>query len=103
MSKSVTVSKIEIQIGKKTISLSPAELRDLRDTLDDLFPDKKAPLVIRERWPDPTFPYHTRPYWQYGWSTTDTNTDSTASTTNPYGAGDTSRLHRTILTMTKTG
>lgn len=50
MSK-VTVEKIEITIGRKTISLSPAELRELREVLDSLFPKEtqfipSAPIII---------------------------------------------------------
>lgn len=70
----IKVSKIEITIGNKTISLTAAELRELKDVLEQLFPEQKtvyipsAPIIIergREPWPIvprwPTNPIY--PYW----------------------------------------
>ena len=47
MSEKIKVKTIEIQIGKKTLSLTPAELCELRDILDETFPKAVArPIVI---------------------------------------------------------
>lgn len=34
----ITVDKIRITIGRKVIELAPDELKELRDTLDEVFP-----------------------------------------------------------------
>jgi hypothetical protein len=66
----IAVSRIEIEIGRKVISLTPEEMRELRDILDATFPKEKikyipsAPIVIEkpvypsypyQRWKEPTW------------------------------------------------
>ena len=48
-SDKVTVDRVEITVGKKKLSLTTDELRELRDVLDATFPKVipyKAPIVI---------------------------------------------------------
>lgn len=58
----ISVDKIEIRIGKKTLSLTPGELKELRDVLDATFPTgitayiPSAPIII-ERPVYPSWPY----------------------------------------------
>ena len=71
MSEQIKVSKIEIKIGKQVISLTPDELKELKNVLEAAFPEKEvikwipqAPIIIDRpiypKWPywdnSPTFP-----------------------------------------------
>jgi hypothetical protein len=63
MSK-VKVEKIEITIGDKTISLTHSELKELRDAIDKVFPEKiqwmpSAPVYIER--PATPWPFK---YWE---------------------------------------
>lgn len=51
----IAVNKICITIGRKTVELTPAELRELREVLDEMFPKQRVdvPIVIDRR-----------PYWE---------------------------------------
>ncbi len=60
MSK-IEVKTIEIVVGKKVISLSPEELRELRDVLDATFPREVVKYV-------PSAPiYIERPIYKRSW------------------------------------
>jgi len=79
--KLVEIKNIEIQIGKKSLTLSPEEARDLKEALDKLYP---SPKVIRESipYPYPVYPKpYTDPWWRYTWY------DNT-STVAPLTVGD---------------
>lgn len=76
MSEQIRVERIEIKIGKKAISLSPTEMKELRNMLDDLFPKPEReivyipnqPIVIEKPicpWPVKKYP-HWEPYWCEG-------------------------------------
>ena len=60
MSNKIAVSKIIIKIGSQTLSLTPQELKELKDVLEATFPTEKtvfvpsAPVIIRE--PVPIYP-----------------------------------------------
>ncbi len=60
MSDTIKVETIKIQIGRKTLELTPEELRELRDVLDATFPKPKKesvmpyyPVIIHEPSPRP--------------------------------------------------
>jgi hypothetical protein len=83
MAKTVKVDKIQITIGKKTIELSPDELKELRDVLDATFPKETTrwlpsqPITI----PYPVYPQTFR-YWEPRWTSTgDGGTVTLCSTT----------------------
>ena len=64
MARNVKIKKIEIIVGKQTISLSPEELKELKDVLDAAFPKETVywpsyPVVI----PEPVWPKPYR-YWE---------------------------------------
>ncbi len=66
--ENITVSKIDIKIGAKTISLSLDELKELREVLNNLFPESVRfvptyPVTI------PYFFYPSEPYKWGGWET----------------------------------
>ena len=75
------IQKIVLQIGRKTLELSPAEAKDLHGILDELYGDK----VVRHTWPQwyyqstPTI----TPYWQI---TTCGSTGSTGANGSTTGA-----------------
>ena len=48
MSNSVQISKIDIKIGDKTLSLSLEEAKELKDRLSEFFPDN---ITIQPYWP----------------------------------------------------
>ncbi len=81
MSK-IEVKTIEVVVGKQVISLSPEELRELRDVLDATFPREvvryvpSAPIYIER-------PIYERPweYWQ-PYYTTSGNTLRLSATAN---------------------
>ena len=57
----VEVSKIEIKIGDTKVSITPSQLKELRDVLESLFPKKtqfipSAPIYIER-------PYHPWRQW----------------------------------------
>lgn len=63
--KTIAVSAIEIKIGDTKVRITPEQLKQLRDTLNDLFPKEvkfypSAPVIIQEKWVEPyyapTFP-----------------------------------------------
>ncbi len=65
MSKKVRVTKVEIEIGDSKQLLTLDQAKELRDVLNDAFPEKYGqpityPVVIHE-WPRP---YH---YWTPTW------------------------------------
>lgn len=51
MSKKVKVSKVEVQIAGKTLSLSVEQARELRDILCDTFPTDTKEVIYREYYP----------------------------------------------------
>lgn len=79
--KLVEIKSIEIQIGRKSLTLSPEEARDLKAALDKLYPE---PKVIREYIP----PTITKPYpvWPDVWYKY-TNTDNTGTYTKLLNEG----------------
>jgi hypothetical protein len=64
MSKKTTkVSKIILTIGEKEIALTPAEVKELKEALDQMYPEQKySPPVIIERY---TRPWWEQPYYPY--------------------------------------
>lgn len=78
---SVKVEKVEIKIGRKVISLTPDELRELRNALEDLFPAEKvrivsgAPIIIDRPYRVPDAPWR-RPWTPYWCGTGDTSQDT---------------------------
>ena len=65
MSKKVKVTKVEIEIGDSKQMLTLDQAKELRDVLNDAFPEKYGqpityPIVIHE-WPRPY--YHWTPTW----------------------------------------
>ena len=65
----IEVSKIEIKIGGKVISLTLAEAKELRDILDETFPKASPVTIIRDH-------YYPRPYYAPIWVS--------QPSTNPY-------------------
>lgn len=66
----IAVTKIEIKIGGKTLSLTPEEMNELKDILNETFPNPApatypAPIIIER-------PYYERPWrrWDVTWGTT---------------------------------
>lgn len=61
-SKKITVSKIEIKIGDKVLTLTPAELKELKDVLERTFPSESVkfipsqPIIIDRPWLYPVAP-----------------------------------------------
>lgn len=45
MSEQIKVERIEIKIGKKVLSLTPEEMKELRDVLDQTFPKEKVTYI----------------------------------------------------------
>lgn len=49
MSNTISIEKVQIKIGQKTIELTPKQALELRDILNETFPDKSVslgPIVI---------------------------------------------------------
>ena len=69
MAEHIKVERIEIKIGKKVLSLTPVEMKELRDVLNQTFPAyiASSPVVI-ERPVYPRLPYW-RPLWCEGQET----------------------------------
>ena len=70
MSDQIKVERIEIKIGKKVLSLTPEEMKELRDVLDATFPKKKTvyvpgqPIIIKK----PVYPWpRPYPHWEPLW------------------------------------
>lgn len=71
MNDKIKISRIEINIGKKTLSLTLAEMKELKAVLDETFPEETIryihspapePIIIdRPVWPRPHWP---RPLWE---------------------------------------
>ena len=67
----VEVKHIRITIGNQTLELSPEELKELRDVLDETFPTCHSitrPIVINTPptaipYPEPAYP----PHWGQTW------------------------------------
>ncbi len=53
----ISVEKISIKIGRKTLDLTPEEMKELRDILDQTFPKEKTvylpsqPIIIQRDYP----------------------------------------------------
>ena len=56
MDKKVEISKIKIKIGKKEVSLSLDELKELKDVLDEILEKEKELVYV------PSYPYNSQPY-----------------------------------------
>ena len=80
----VKIAKINIKMGKKKVSLSVEEAKELRDLLNDTFGEQKAifmpssPIIIDR-------PYHPWRYWGVDYTTpsvtwTSGNTTGSAAT-----------------------
>ena len=50
----IAITKVTIQLGKRTLELTPAEVKALRDELNRLFPEPQ-PINIWPSYPDPTW------------------------------------------------
>ena len=69
------IKKIELDLGGKTISLTPQQAKNLKDALDDLFGKEIIKVIekeyIRDSYPLPyplpqPYPiYPRRPYWEW--------------------------------------
>ncbi len=72
----IKVSKIEIKIGKQVISLTPDELKELKDVLEKTFPSEKIQWIpsqpIYVPWTSPYIGTPVQPYnpWQPMWTVT---------------------------------
>ncbi len=78
MSKKVKVTKVEIEIGDSKQMLTLAQARELRDVLNEAFPEDTRltyPIVIHD-W---SRPYH---YWTPTWSSPSYTTNGITTTTN---------------------
>ena len=68
MGKTIKVDKIRLELGGHTLELSIEQMKELRDLLNETFPNKEtvyfptAPVVIRK----PVWPYQFR-YWEPSW------------------------------------
>ena len=57
MSKKTKISKIVLEVGGKKIEMSLSEARELKQILNDTFPDKETvfipstPVIIKRQWP----------------------------------------------------
>jgi hypothetical protein len=60
------ITKIEIKIGGKTISLSLAQLKELKSALDEMFPEPRT-VTVPTPYPVPYRPW-IGPYWKSNWS-----------------------------------
>ncbi len=62
----IEVSKVEIKIGKKIIPLSLEEAKELKDILNETFPDP-SPTIINNYpnrwWHEPIINYPLAPRW----------------------------------------
>ena len=73
MAETIAIDKIRVIIGRKTLELTPPELKELRDILNELFPETvrivpSTPIVIeRPIWPRP------RKYWSEVWNDNTSN------------------------------
>ena len=72
VTEKVSINKIVLKIGDKEIALTPAQLRELKDVLETLFPEKvkyipTAPIIIEkfidEPWRLPRQPWQPKPFW----------------------------------------
>jgi len=64
------IKKIELDLGGKTITLTPAQAKNLKEALDDLFGKKIVRVVEKEYIPAPypvdrVLPYRTCPTWEW--------------------------------------
>ena len=78
MTKKVKVTKVEIDIGDSKHTMSLAQARELRDVLNEAFPeDRPAPIIIHD-W---SRPYR---YWDPVWVTSPSwiSSDGTTTTSN---------------------
>lgn len=89
MKEQIKVTKIEIRIGNKTLSLSPEEMKELKEILNDTFPNPvqiypPAPIII-ERPVYPHWPWRT---WDVTWagSSNDSQTMCLSATGQTLGA-----------------
>ena len=62
------IKKIELDLGGKTVSLTPQQAKNLKDALDDLFGKEIIKVIekeyIRDLYPIP-YPAPYRPCWEY--------------------------------------
>jgi len=83
MSEEIEVTKIILKIGKKSIELTPAEMKELRDVIDQTFPKEK---IVKEHIYIPTapplVPWYRRRYWdEPRWTYTSKTTEGRKSAT----------------------
>jgi len=78
MTKNVKVSNINIKIGKKEVTLTLEEAKELRELLNETFGDKETMYVPN---PYPVYPIWERPcrwyYWDVTYHTTNTDGENT--------------------------
>lgn len=77
-SNGVKISKIELKIGDKTISLSPEEAKELNKMLSDLFGTN--PAIVKEIIYHEHYPLHPWPYVYWSTHYVDNGTITVAST-----------------------
>ena len=68
----VAIKKIEIDLGGKTISLTPAQAKKLNDVLGELYGKE----VVREHHHHDHYPIRTYPWSYWGWDNRTVTCDS---------------------------
>ncbi len=77
----IKINKIEIKIGNKTIELSLKDAKDLKNILNETFPDASVTIPeIHHHYPNRYMYFNHQPYYTSGSWTADVNTEKLTAT-----------------------
>ncbi len=62
MTKTISINKVEIKMGKMIVPLTLKQVKDLQDTLNEAFPSEKEPITLTKY-----VPWYQREYYPLQW------------------------------------